>query len=517
MAGESSLRINRNDACAVAVLIGVSTAMFATLGAPLLAPVGPEVPMWVEAALQWRWGGTPQVPWLYPVLSAALGAFCGGALTLAGQWVSTVAAISLPVTAYALSRWLGARAIPAAVGALVVLGCGDTWGHGLAFAPDVLAALFVTLGVGLCLGARAQSTWFAAVVAALALVAVREPGLPVVLCVALAVAKIGGVPRMRVFFAAAIIALGPALLAGRIPGSPWEWFPGLRRLAPLVRDVWGGDGASIVDLTAHWPGPWIAVERQVVDQYRDVVATTTPVRRVGWNLRHAVASAGDLYGVAILGVAGSWLASRRRGAIHLAATVPLLGSMFFYCQRSHAYLWIVVSGIGIASLLEWAVERWSRPAWFAAAAACTAWCLGGAEVARGALTWTYARVKMEAGNVELANIVRESSPWDELLVVEPRRGDRGLVLLSVAERPVLRNTPRSGPALWRTLMLAGAPPGEGWAAVGSADSRTVWRYRPDVTGAERECLRGEIVGLPDFGLAPGRPGTPVKAHPDPCH
>lgn len=483
-------RLPRAGEWALAGLCGLVAAGAALLaGGPVGVPVGFDVALWTDAALDARWGQPVWVPPLYPRLVAVLG---GGGIADAGRWVSVLSVGALPVLAWWLARRAGASAAAALLSAALVASSPDLVSSGMMFGPDALAALVYTAWFAAALGS--SSPWVLAVTTFLA-VSAREPGLLVAL--PLAAAVWAGGRRGAAWGMVAGAALSP-LAALAVPTSWAEAFPAVHKFAPVATDLArGGSYDYLLDVTAAVAGPLPALETALREAYAARASGLALPGRLVFNALHGVVAHVDLWCVAGLAVAAAW--PRRERWVVVVGLSPLLGTLLAWSQRRHFLPFLGLEALALA----WAFDRAPRWRWAVVGA-----LLAGGLVLPPAARWARERAHQDLAAASLGQRAREASAWDDFLALAP--GERvDPVLLATAERPVTPRGMVDGVTRWRAVVLGDAP-GPGWEEVAEG----VWRYRPGEPG--RDCLRGTVAGTVSFGLVPGDNGQRARVVPGDC-
>ncbi len=473
-----------------AAAAGLAAAIVAVVGGPPFdVPVGFDVALWADGALDARWGQPVLVPSLYPRLCALV---TGVGIGESGRVLGTVAVTVLPPCCWWIARRLGASATAAVLAAWFVALSPDLVASGAMFGPDALAALVYTLWLGAVLGLDAVLPL--ALTTALAL-ASREPALPLAPILALVLGWRG---RRRAA-AGVLLGLGLSAFAGLAVPTSWvEAFPAVHKFAPVLSDVVrGGSGEYLLDVTAAVWGPFPGAESAVRAAYAARAGDLGPAGRVSFNTLHGLVAHADLWAWAALALVGAW--HRRERWLLFTALLPLLGTLLAWSQRRHFLPFFGVEAIALA----WLFDRWPRARW-----ALLAGALASGLVLPAALSWARARAANDASVAEAGHAARAHSRWDDFVALAP--GTRvDPVLLATAERPVAPRGLLDGALRWRVVAV-GASPGPGWEQVHPG----VFVYEPAAEG--RDCLRGTVAGVVGFGLVPGDNGQHSRVTPGDC-
>lgn len=451
----------------------LAAGLAAWAGAELGVPVGFDIPLWTDAALDWRWGRAPTAPPLYPALAAL------GPIALTGRVISLVSACALPLASYALGRRLGASPGAAVLGAGVVALSPDLAIHASLFGPDTLAALVFTAWFGVLLGGAPAP--LVALLTAMA-VSAREPALLLLPVMALALGRATWAPLVAGLATSPVICL-------RWPSAWREAFPALHKFEPVAIDVVrGGRDDYLLGVTMATHGPLAAIEDACRGPYLERASLMGMAERVAFNAVHGLVAHVDLLLIAGLAAWGAHRAGKSRVAWLF---LPLIGTVVAWSQRRHFLPWLGLEGALLALLFDRVrAARWAVPLLA---------LLSTALVLPEAASWIEGRAASDASAAATGVAVREVSRPDDLLRVE--RGARlDPVLLATAERPLAPPGPLTGALRARTVVV-GRSPGEDWISV--YPGVFTWPYA-------RECDRGELSGTVGFGLVPGDNGRGAR-------
>jgi hypothetical protein len=551
------------DPAVAGTLFVVTTAAVAAQGSAqrVDVAVGPDTPLWGGAALDLVHGTSSIVPPMYPTLLSLAG-FAGMPVADAGRYVSTGAAGLASALAYGAVRAAGAGRAAALLAGGVVAVHPDTTLLGLMFQPDALTmGTFGMLCVALAAYAGARS-WRCAAALALAasvLAMTREHGVLLVPLVAAYLAVFAPAPTGSVGDDAGAPSVGrrilrrvggPLLLAVvlhattvavRLPWDtpPWRW-PWLFKVAAPVddlhrlaqRSVPPYVGVGVDSYPTGDPAVLLHVERAYDQLMRHSVETPWPAL-AKLHVTRALDIGGDVYALLLAGLAGgaAWALRERRagrsGGALLAgltlAVAAIVPTLVIWSARRHVAVLVPVGAVGLGLGLDalvgtpdTAARRWVGRLATVAAVLALGWREGGLR-ARG-LAWLAERAAERRDDAAFGRAIRAATrPGTLLAGYSP--GDLvhegGLVHL-YAERAWASlddGQERVVPSLaWRTTRVttdADATAREGWVEVARVGDLRAWRYRPEVTGAERRCPEGRLLRKPRFVAVRQLPRYPL--------